>query len=93
MIYFGLGLFLVGMLALIRLHRVRELHHLYYGIVLFAFGMALGHSWVEWAGIVLLADDAFQHFVEAIGWRARMDDFTPIHKLGAWIVRIFEHGN
>lgn len=76
--------------SLLRLHRVEELHHGYYGlaICLLAFGIT-GPHWLWALGLLLLLDDDVQHVSQALGLVPRMADFTPIHKLGAWIVSRF----
>lgn len=74
-------------LSLAKLHRLAELHHGYYGAALAAVSLELRWpAWVFWLGILLLVDDDVQHVAEALGLRPRMADFTPIHKLGAWIM-------
>jgi hypothetical protein len=84
----GAVLFGVLLQSLIRLHRLKEWHHGYYGAALCLDVAVFGWSaWFAWLGVALLLDDTVQHAVEAFGRRPRMADFTPIHRLGAWIIR------
>ncbi len=76
------------------LHRVRELHHGYYGAAMSVFGAhiapkheMLGHS-LEISGGYLLSDDLYQHGVQS--WEKAhgepiRPDFTPVHRLGAQV--------
>jgi hypothetical protein len=83
----GAVLFGVLLQSLIRLHRLKEWHHGYYGAALCLDVAVFGWSaWFAWLGVALLLDDTVQHAVEAFGRRPRMADFTPIHRLGAWIM-------
>jgi len=78
---------LVLLLSLAKLGRVEEYHHGFWGIAVIALQWSLDAPvWLAWLGLMLLLDDTVQHFVEAIGLRPRMADFTPIHKLGAWLM-------
>lgn len=87
MIWLVAGLAIVLDLSLARLHRLAELHHGYYGAALAAVALELHWpTWVFWLGIALLVDDDVQHVTEALGLRPRMADFTPIHKLGSWLM-------
>jgi hypothetical protein len=61
-------------------------HHGYYGIVIIALSIPHRNPWLLSLGYILLIDDTLQHFEQALGVRARMDDFTPIHKFGAWLM-------
>lgn len=89
MIYAAVALSVILVFALAKLRRFGELHHGYWGLLLSALASALHWwAWVGWAGVVILFDDDVQHVVEAFGLRPRMADFTPIHKLGAWIMGI-----
>lgn len=73
--------------ALLKLHRLREVHHGYLGAALCILQLAYHWPlWLSWIGIVLLIDDDVQHTAEALGHIPRMSDFTPIHKLGAWLL-------
>lgn len=80
------SLALAGTAALLQLRRLREWHHLYYGIVLGAL------PWwpARLVGLVLLADDAVQHLAQAqdvaYGLPPR-PDWSPIHRLYVWLVR------
>lgn len=90
MIWLAVGLFVVLLAALAWLGRLYEWHHGYYGFALCA--LVWIHGWpveIELVGLVLLFDDDVQHVVEAVGLRPRMADFTPIHKVGAWLVSLF----
>lgn len=82
------------------LHRVRELHHGYYGATMMAVGahvapdhQVLGHT-LEISGGLLLGDDLYQHGVQtyekASGEPIR-PDFTPIHRLGARVYGVILH--
>jgi hypothetical protein len=83
------GLFLALLASLVRIHRVREWHHGYYGAAIVAVqSVARGPIWLAWLGLLLLADDAVQHIAEAFGVVPRTADFTPIHRLGAWLMGI-----
>ena len=71
----------VGLLlaCILRLHRVREKHHGYYGAVLALFPW----WWVRVIGWLLLVDDLYQHWTQASdleGGRAPRADFSPIHR-------------
>lgn len=59
--------------ALVRLGRVRELHHGYYGFLLALLPWHIPHV----LGVVLLADDAMQHAVQV--WRPAFE--SPLHRL------------
>lgn len=84
---FALG---VGSLlaSLSMLHRVRELHHGYYGIALAAASLALplngGWLWLlRGVALVLVVDDAWQHDRQAemlIDDGAPGPDDSPIHR-------------
>lgn len=70
----------VGLLltCLLRLHRVKEKHHGYYGAVL----AATPWTWVRIVGWVLLVDDLYQHWVQASALeddRPIRSDFSPVH--------------
>lgn len=83
----ALALLVMLMVTLVRLHRVPEIHHGYFGAALVALTYA--YAWpvaFAWIGVVLLVDDDVQHVAEALGIVPPMADFTPIHKLGALIV-------
>jgi len=56
---YGLGL-------LAALHRLRETHHLYYGIVLAAIGALLGWPWLQWLALALIVDDCVEHTVQVV---------------------------
>lgn len=90
LIWIAIVLTVILFASLIRLHRVEEWHHGYYGIALclLAFGIS-GPRWLWVLGVLLLFDDDVQHVSEACGLVPRMADFTPIHKLGAWVVSRF----
>lgn len=62
-------------LALLILHRVWELHHGYYGLVLLVWPDA--PLWLRAVGFVLLLDDAMQHAIQIVKPRYR----SPIHRL------------
>ncbi len=79
------------------LHRVRELHHGYYGAGMMLVGAhvapehkVLGRT-LEVTGGYLLSDDLYQHGVQtyekATGQPIR-PDFTPVHRLGARVYGI-----
>ena len=74
--------------SLARLHRVQEVHHGYMGIGLGLLSLVLW-PWLQWVGLVLLADDTYQHAFEAYcvikGW-TEPGDFTLIHRFGSWLL-------
>lgn len=75
------------LVSLAIIHRLGEFHHGYIGAVLLVAALLLDAPVVfMWLGIALLADDDVQHVAEAVGLVPRMADFTPIHKLGAWLL-------
>lgn len=87
-LFVGLGLSVLLFVALDVIDRVDEAHHGYYGIVLVAVA-AIFHSLpLAIVGDVLLADDDVQHTAEMFGLVPRMADFTPIHRLGAWLMSL-----
>lgn len=64
--------------CLLRLGRVKEKHHGYYGAVL----AALPWTWVRVVGWLLLADDLYQHWTQATDLedgRTPRADFSPVH--------------
>lgn len=77
----------VLLVSLVLIHRVRELHHGFYGAILGFTSVFLHWHWL-WTtvGLILLLDDTVQHAEEALRLRDRMGDFTPIHKLGAYLM-------
>ena len=86
-------LFLIGIVALGKIHRLAELHHLYFGAVICLAALLLHWPlWVSIVGLVLIVDDDIQHVAEAAGWAPPYADFTPIHRLGAWLVGLFNKG-
>lgn len=86
MLEVGLLLFAILMAALLDLDREEEWHHGYYGVALLILSAALHSPWIAVVGLILLLDDTVQHVVEAVGIVPRMADFTPIHKLGAYLM-------
>lgn len=65
--------------CLLRLHRVKEKHHGYYGAVL----AAMPWWWVRVIGWLLLADDLYQHWTQSSeleGGKTPRADFSPIHR-------------
>lgn len=82
---------IILMIALEDIHRVREWHHGYYGAALFGLQFAFGWPiWTLYVAVVFLLDDDVQHVAEALGLVPRYSDFTPIHRIGAWIVGLFQ---
>lgn len=81
-----LGLFVLLLGALAEINRLNELHHGYYGAIVALVGFVLKSKFLGWVGLVLLSDDLFQHAAQALMFVPRMADFTPIHKVGAWIM-------
>ncbi|MEO7102356.1 MAG: hypothetical protein ABI119_03360 [Gemmatimonadaceae bacterium] len=87
MMWAALALTVILFAALLKLHRVEEWHHGYYGAMLCLLSFGLRWPWwVMAVGLVLLLDDDVQHVAEASGLVPRMADFTPIHRLGAWLL-------
>lgn len=74
------------LLAALRvLRRWRELHHGYLGVLLLVAGLLLEHPWAMGIGALLLADDAFQHWVQLLRPLYR----SPLHRLyGATLYRV-----
>lgn len=81
------ALALVGLVSLTLIRRLAEVHHLYIGMALALLPWQPAH----WVGLVLMADDAVQHAVEAIdflrGFKPR-PDWSPIHNLYVWAYRL-----
>lgn len=71
------------------MHRLDEVHHGFIGIALMLLSGIWGGPLLFWSGVVLLADDDVQHVYEALCLllhRPVPPDFTPIHKLGAYLL-------
>ena len=79
MILFTIALFLVWLVAVVRLDAWREWHHAYIGIVL-TFSTT---PWVALVGVLILADDAWQHTKQT--WEPSYE--SPLHRLYVWVYR------
>lgn len=89
LIYAAAVLFVILVVALVKLKRVKELHHGYYGAVIAAVGHLRQHEWMLWVGVLLLLDDTIQHVTEVVWGKARYyADFTPVHRIGAYLMGI-----
>ena len=86
-VWLPLALFAVLMASLAKLHRIAELHHGYYGVVLCGIPWSGGWHWLWWLGLFLLSDDVIQHVSEAVGLAT--SDWTPVHRLGSWLLTLF----
>lgn len=76
------ALVVVGLLALWRLHALRQMHHLYLGALLALF--AVLPLWAQLAiAFLIVLDDVWQH-----AWQALSDPgyVSPLHRLYAWAV-------
>lgn len=76
------ALLALGLLALWRLHALRQLHHLYLGALLALFARL--PLWTQLAiALAIVLDDAVQH-----SWQALSDPAyqSPLHRLYAWFV-------
>lgn len=87
----GAGSFVILAVCLAVLHRMWELHHGYYGIVMLNVVAILhphGPWWLAfaWVGTVFIIDDTIQHAAQALGMVPAMHDFTPLHNLGARVM-------
>jgi hypothetical protein len=58
--------FVILVAALIRLGRLGELHHGYYGFLIGGLAAMGNVSWLELAAIVVLWDDASQHAIQCV---------------------------
>ncbi|HXE60893.1 MAG TPA: hypothetical protein VN607_09305 [Gemmatimonadaceae bacterium] len=76
----------MGLVALAIIRRLAEAHHLYIGMALALI------PWppARYAGLVLMADDAVQHAVEAIEYFRGyiLPDWSPIHRLYVLLYRL-----
>ena len=76
-----------GLAALVLIHRLAEIHHLYIGMALALIPWPPAH----WVGLVLMADDTVQHAVQAIDFLRGLKprpDWSPIHRLYVWAYRL-----
>lgn len=76
--------------ALLVLHRVREVHHLYIGLALTLVPV----FWARVVGALLVLDDATQHMAQAVDHldgHPVPSDFSPVHRLyvaaARWLIR------
>lgn len=77
------ALAVIGVASLVRIHRLAEIHHLYIGaaVALLPWPVA------QWTGLVLMADDAVQHAVQAIDALRGLPprpDWSPVHRAYVW---------
>lgn len=79
------ALALAGVVSLLIIHRLAEVHHLYIGAAL----ALVPWEPARWVGLVLMLDDAVQHAVEAVAYLDGriMPDWSPIHRLYVWAYR------
>jgi len=82
-----IGWVLNGVLALVRLKRLKEVHHLYIGAAL----ACLPWWWARVLGVVLVIDDSIQHSVQVTdldNGKTPRPDWTPVHKIGVWLLKL-----
>lgn len=53
--------------AVVAIGAWREVHHFYWGCLIFALGVATGRLWVAVVGLLVMLDDSAQHVVQI--WR------------------------
>jgi hypothetical protein len=69
----------IWLFAVIRLNVGREWHHEYIGAALVAL---VWWPWVQWVGVAVMADDAWQHTVQL----TRPTYLSPMHRAWDWVV-------
>lgn len=77
----------VGLLAILIIHRLVEIHHLYIGMAV----ALLPSPWARWVGLLLMADDAMQHAVQAIDYLRGLKprpDWSPVHRAYVWAYQL-----
>lgn len=85
--------FLNGMLCLIRLKRLKEKHHLYWGAILVVLSGLVHGSILMWTlrllGTEMLVDDSLNHSMQVVdltNGKTPRPDWTWDHKIGTWIM-------
>jgi hypothetical protein len=79
----------VLLVSLIALGRIKEIHHGYMGFIIMVIGIILHNHDLTIFGLVLLADDTYQHviqFMYKMFELGKLNDFTIIHWIGVWVI-------